>query len=75
MGWEYHNRHRSSRGRFYPLGKTAQLHIRCSEKQLDTIRGRAYARQMNITEYILDLVQRDLLRAQYGITVEGEKNV
>lgn len=71
MGWEYHNRQRSSKGRFLPLNKTEQIHIRCSARQRDLIMGRAAARQMNMSEYILDLIQRDLFQVQYGITVEG----
>ena len=67
MGWEWHNRQRDRRGRFDGLHRSEQLHIRVSELELEQIRAYANSQQQTISEYILDLVQRDQLRAQYGI--------
>ena len=72
MGWEYHNRHRSSKGRFMPLQKTERIQLRCTARQRDLIAGRAAARFLTMSEYLLDLVQRDLLREQYGLTADGK---
>lgn len=67
MGWEYHNRRRDYHGYFRRQGKSADLHIRVTEKQHATIRARATAQFKDISEYILHLVQEDLL------TANGEK--
>ena len=73
MGWEYHNRQRDCRGRFKPLHKTDRVQIRCTDRQRAEIQARANARFMTMSEYLLDLVQRDLLRDRYDITVDGKK--
>lgn len=67
MGWEYHNRARDARGRWERCDKVERLQIRCTTKQYEQIRGRAYARRQSISEYMLDLVRRDMLRETYGI--------
>lgn len=67
MGWEYHNRRRDYHGYFRRLGKSADLHIRVTEKQHAAIRARATATFKDISEYVLYLVQQDLL------TANGEK--
>ena len=69
IGWEYHNRQRGKRGRFAATGCTEQLHIWVTPHIIAAIRGRAAARQMSISEYIGNLVQRDLERRE--ITVDG----
>lgn len=63
MGWEYHNRERDERGRWARSGKNDRLQVRCTDKQYEQIRGRAYARQQSISEYVLELIQLDMLRA------------
>ena len=72
MGWEYHNRERDERGRFASTGKTVLLRVRCTPSGYEIIRGRAYARHMCISAYILDLVQRDLMRELHGIELTGD---
>ena len=67
MGWEYHNRRRDYHGYFRRQGKIADLHIRVTEKQRAAIRARATATFKDISEYVLHLVQQDLL------TANGEK--
>lgn len=67
MGWEYHNRERDQRGRFAETGKVERLMVRVTHHGYDAIRGRAYARHMSISEYILDLVRRDMLAELYEI--------
>lgn len=67
MGWEYHNRPRDRKGRFDSEGKVERLMVRVSHKGYESIRGRAYARHMSISEYILDLVRRDMLAELYDI--------
>ena len=62
MGWEYHDRHRDRKGRFLRLGTEDQIHIRCTPTAHALIQARAYARHMDITGYILDLVKRDFAR-------------
>lgn len=70
MGWEWHNRERNRKGRFYGGDeKDRRLQIRCTYRQYEQIRGRSYARHMSISEYILDLVQRDMMRETYGIDI------
>ena len=59
MGWEWHNRERKQ-GRFSCTNKTARLMVRCNDLLYEKIRGRAYARGLSISGYILDLVRRDL---------------
>ena len=73
IGWEYHNRQRGKRGRFAQTGRTEQLHVWCTPLQYSLIRGRAGARQMSISEYVTDLVRRDLERrdASEEFTVDG----
>lgn len=61
MGWEYHNRNRDERGRFERTDKADRLQIRCTAQQYEHIRGRAYARQKSISEYVLDLIRVDML--------------
>ena len=72
MGWEFHNRARGKRGRFSTTERWAQVHLWCTTIEKEAIRGRAHARQMSMSQYLLDLVQRDLLREQYGLTVDGK---
>lgn len=72
MGWEYHNRERGKNGRFASTERYAQLHLWCTALEKETIRGRAHARHMSMSEYLLDLVRRDIFRTEYGITVEGK---
>ena len=67
MGWEYHNRARGKGGRWGETGRRVQLHLWCSEREKELIRGRALARRMSISEYLTDLVRRDLQR----ITEDG----
>lgn len=62
MGWEYHNRERDERGRWARHGKNDRLQVRCTAKQYEQIRGRAYARKQSISEYVLELIQLDMLR-------------
>lgn len=64
MGWEWHNRPRDSDGRFTGRREDAdcQVHMRCSMRQREEIRNRAFARHMDITEYLLHLVEDDLRR-------------
>ena len=62
MGWEYHDRHRDRRGRFLRLGTDEQIHIRCTPEDHALIQARAYARRMDITAYIMDLVKHDFSR-------------
>lgn len=69
MGWEWHNRARDRKGRFDGQHRTEQLHVRVSEKELERIRAFANAEHMNISEYILHLVQMEQLRAQYGVNL------
>lgn len=72
IGWEYHNRQRGKKGRFAETGRTEQLHVWCTPLQYALIRGRAGARQMSISEYITDLVRRDLERRDSEeFTVDG----
>lgn len=66
MGWEWHNRDRKE-GRFRSSGMEVRLRVCVTPQQYNQIVGRAYARQMSISEYIRDLVQRDMLQARYGI--------
>lgn len=76
MGWEYHNRMRSTDGRWAGSGeKTTMLTIRCTPLERDMIRGRAYARQLTVSAYVLGLIQRDLLRDKYDLTEDGENDV
>ena len=70
MGWEWHNRDRDSKGRWRRTEKTEQLHIRVNVFQRELIRARANARHMDISEYLMDLVTRDLHGAEY-VTEEG----
>ena len=73
MGWEWHDRERGCAGRFARSCTDAQLHVRCTRIQLQHIRGRAYARRMTISGYILDLVRRDLMRTEYPeLTEDGQ---
>ena len=71
MGWEYHNRERTKKGTWASQDKTRMLTIRCTPIELETIRGRSYAKQMSMSEYMLDLVKRDLLLYHYDITLDG----
>lgn len=67
MGWEYHNRKRTKKGTWAEQDRVNMMTIRCTPIEYETIRGRAYARHMSISEYMRDLVQRDLYRYHYGI--------
>lgn len=73
VGWEYHNRQRGKRGRFAQTGRTEQLHVWCTPLMLAYIKGRAGVRQMSISEYVTDLVRRDLERRDRSdeFTVDG----
>ncbi len=75
MGWEWHNRQRTTHGTWARSERTERLQLRCTPLQRELIRGRAYARHMDMSEYLLDLVNRDMLRERYGIdlTESGEK--
>lgn len=68
MGWEWHTRHRDRNGRFVCAGVEAQLHVRCTDKQLAQIRARACARQQTVSGYILSLVRTEMLAAKYPET-------
>lgn len=70
MGWEYHNRQRTPRGTWARSDRTERMQIRCTPLEREMIRGRAYARHMDMTEYLLSLVQRDTIRERYGIDVD-----
>lgn len=69
MGWEYHNRERTPRGTWAQKDRVRMMTIRLTPIEYETIRGRAYARQMSISEYMRDLVQRDLYRYHYGVDI------
>ena len=73
MGWEYHNRQRTEHGTFEHQDKSRALHVRCTPLEYETIRGRAYARKLSISEYIIDLVKRDLLRVRYDLEIPDVK--
>lgn len=75
MGWEYHNRERTKKGTWARQEKTEMLTIRCTPVEYETIRGRAYAKHMCMSEYMLDLVKRDLLLYHHGITLDGKNDV
>lgn len=64
MGWEWHNRERDRCGQFAGGREmlNCQVHIRCTKAQRESIRARAFAQQKDITEYLLDLVDRDIHR-------------
>lgn len=63
MGWEYHNRERTQRGRWKGGEvKSATLKVRCTDTTYEQIRAQAYASKMSISEYVLDLVARDRAR-------------
>ena len=68
MGWEWHSRKRDRQGRFVCSGVNAQLHVRCTEEQLDRIRARACARQQTVSGYVLTLVRAEMLAAKYPET-------
>lgn len=59
MGWEYHDRRRTPRGNWADQHKRHRISIRVTFVDLEIIRGRAYARQMSITDYIMHLVYAD----------------
>ena len=67
MGWEYHNRKRTPHGTWARTDRTERLQIRCTHLERELIRSRAYARQMDMSEYMLSLVQRDTIRERYGV--------
>lgn len=69
MGWEWHDRDRGSHGRFAGEGGQTQIHLRCTPEARERIRNRATALQMDITGYLLGLVNRDIISTNYGITV------
>ena len=75
MGWEYHERARDMDGRFMNQGKTARVQFRVTEQQHAAIRARATARSMDVTAYLIDLVQRDMIQAEYGIETPKKKPV
>ena len=70
MGWEWHDRKRDRKGHFVCAGVEAQLHVRCTEDQLERIRVRASARQQTVSAYILSLVRAEMLSAKHPETVK-----
>ena len=60
MGWEYHDRERTRRGTWADQQKRYRISVRLSAIELELIRGRAYARQMSMSNYIMSLVNDDL---------------
>lgn len=60
MAWEYHERKRTPRGTWEDERKTERLMIRISYADYELIRGRAYARGMSMSAYILQLIRADL---------------
>lgn len=56
-------------GKFDKQGKTAQLNIRLTPQQHAAIAARAAACYMDMTAYLLNLVQRDMLNAEFSIEV------
>ena len=61
LGWEYHNRKRTERGTWADQSKHYRISVRLSNIQLQLIRGRAYARSMSMSEYIMSLIDADLM--------------
>lgn len=76
MGWEYHNRERNG-GKWRRQDRALMLTVRCTVREYETIRGRAYANKQSMSEYVRDLVQRDCMAAYYGIKLpaDGKKTV
>lgn len=66
MGWEWHNRKRTSIGTWAALGKETRICMRVTHTEREKIRRRAIARRMDMTEYLLSLVDHDL-------TADGKK--
>lgn len=62
MGWEYHERKRDAFGRFADEGKKDQIHMRIAPEQAERIRARALCLHKDITAYLMDLVQIDMMR-------------
>lgn len=60
MGWEWHNRKRTRNGTWAFSGKDTRITIRVSFNQREQIFNRAVARRMDMTEYLLSLVDNDL---------------
>lgn len=70
MGWEWHNRKRTSHGTWARSDRTERMQLRCTPMERELIRGRAYARKMDMSAYLLDLVKRDALRDRYSIDLD-----
>ena len=70
MGWEYHNRQRKEDGTWRDRRKAARISVRVSFMERELIRGRAYARSMSVSEYILFLVEQDRHRAAEPVSCE-----
>lgn len=74
MGWEWHERRRDTDGKFMTCDAHYQLHVRVTWQQFQFIRGRAYARQLSLSDYIRDLIRRDLMHGRYpDLTIEMEE--
>lgn len=72
MGWEWHNRQRTSKGTWARMERTERMQLRCTPLERELIRGRAYACQMDMSEYLLSLVQRDVIRERYDLPENGD---
>lgn len=68
-GWEYHDRARDRLGKFENQGKTARINIRLTDQQRAAIQARANACMKDVTRYLLDLVQRDMMREEFRLEV------
>lgn len=62
-GWEYHNRRRDTFGRFggeqrgARRGNSAQLHLRWKPQQVEFVKAKAIANQMEISTYLWHVIQ------------------
>jgi len=64
MGWEYHNRKRTERGTWADQRKLYRISVRLTNEQLQLIRGRSMARYKSMSEYIMDLIEADLMHGR-----------
>ena len=64
MGWEWHNRERGYHGHFALTQRTERIQMRVTRTMRDQIAARASVLEKDMTEYLIDLVREDLLRAK-----------